>query len=87
MPQQLPSGRWRTRVRHPRTGKQMSARVVIGGPDTYRDRSGGIGRRAQARDMLRTNARVGVTVSRVLERLDNRPALASPGRVHEPSQP
>ena len=32
MPTRLPSGRWRPRVRHPRTGKQLSTRDVIGGP-------------------------------------------------------
>ena len=32
---QLPSGRWRARVRHPKTGKQVTAHQVIGGPHTY----------------------------------------------------
>jgi hypothetical protein len=62
MPMQLPSGRWRTRVRHPRTGKQIPARVVIGGPDTYATEQAAFAAEAQARDILRTNARVGGTV-------------------------
>jgi integrase len=37
MPQQLPSCRWRTRVRHPRTGKQIGAHTIIGGPTTHAD--------------------------------------------------
>jgi integrase len=63
MPTQLPSGRWRTRVRHPRTGRQLSARAVIGGPDTYATRAAAADAEDQARCVLRTNARVGVTVA------------------------
>jgi len=62
MPTQLPSGRWRTRVRHPRTGKQVSARAVIGGPDTYPTEPDAVAAETQARKVLRQNARVGVTV-------------------------
>jgi integrase len=62
MPTQLPSGRWRTRVRHPRTGKQLSARAVIGGPDTYATEQATTAAEAQARTILRSSARVGVTV-------------------------
>src|SRR5436190_659731 len=42
MPTQLPSGRWRTRVRHPRTGKQLSTRAIIGGPETYATKAGAV---------------------------------------------
>src|SRR5512132_2513950 len=63
MPSQLPSGRWRTRVRHPRTGKQLSARTVIGGPETYATRDAATQAEAEARRLLRQNARVGVTVA------------------------
>lgn len=63
MPTQLPSGRWRTRVRHPRTGKQMSARAVIGGPDTYATEKAAAAAEAEARNLLRSNARAGVTVA------------------------
>jgi integrase len=63
MPTQLPSGRWRTRVRHPRTGRQLSARAVIGGPDTYATRDAATAAEDQARRVLRSNARVGVTVA------------------------
>ena len=37
MPNQLPSGRWRARVVHPRTGKQINPAEVIGGPTTHED--------------------------------------------------
>jgi hypothetical protein len=62
MPTQLPSGRWRTRVRHPRTGRQLSARAVIGGPDTYATEDGAAAAEDEARRLLCQNARVGVTV-------------------------
>jgi integrase len=62
MPTQLPSGRWRTRVRHPRTGRQMSARAVIGGPVTYATEDGAADAEKEARRLLHQNARVGVTV-------------------------
>jgi integrase len=62
MPTQLPSGRWRTRVRHPRTGKQLNARAVIGGPDTYATRDAAAAAEDEARRLLRTNARLGVSV-------------------------
>ena len=62
MPQQLPSGRWRTRVRHPRTGKQISARLVIGGPDSYATEPAAKAAEGEARRLLRANVRIGVTV-------------------------
>lgn len=62
MPQQLPSGRWRTRVRHPRTGQQLSAKAVIGGPDTYDTREDAAAAEVEARRLLRENARAGTTV-------------------------
>jgi integrase len=62
MPTQLPSGRWRTRVRHPRNGKQLPARAVIGGPDTYATREAAAAAEDEARRLLRSNARLGVTV-------------------------
>ena len=62
MPTQLPSGRWRTRVRHPRTGKHLSARAVIGGPETYENRESAAAAENEAKQLLRTNARAGVTV-------------------------
>ena len=37
MPHLLPSGRYRGRVRDPRSGKQIAPHVVIGGPSTYPD--------------------------------------------------
>ena len=63
MPTQLPSGRWRTRVRHPRTRKQMSAQAVIGGPTTYPDEPSAHRAEQEAQRVLATNHRVGVTVA------------------------
>jgi integrase len=62
MPSQIASGRWRTRVRHPRTGKQIPARAVIGGPETYATREAARAAEDEARRLLRAGARVGVTV-------------------------
>src|SRR3954468_17865470 len=62
MPQQLPSGRWRTRVRHPRTGKQISTRNIIGGPDTYATKQAATDAEEEARRVIRSGARLGVTV-------------------------
>jgi hypothetical protein len=62
MPTRLPSGRWRPRVRHPRTGKQINPRDVIGGPDTFATAEAAATAEEQARGVLRSNARLGVTV-------------------------
>jgi integrase len=62
MPSQLSSGRWRARIRHPRTGKQLSPQAVIGGPSTYDTEALARGAEKQARELLRSNARAGVTV-------------------------
>jgi integrase len=63
VPTQLPSGRWRTRVRHPRLGKQVSAQSVIGGPDTYPDRQSAQDAEREAAKVLSSRAEVGVTVA------------------------
>src|SRR5262249_19343368 len=55
-------GRWRTRVRHPRTGKHLSARTVIGGPESYATREAAAVAENEARKILRSSARTGVTV-------------------------
>src|SRR5262245_40032059 len=62
MPTQLPSGRWRPRVRHPRTGKYLNPRTVIGGPESYATRDAAAAAENEARKILRTSARTGVTV-------------------------
>ena len=62
MPNQLPSGRWRPRIRHPRTGKHLNPQAVIGGPSTYETEADARRAEDEARDLLRDNARAGVTV-------------------------
>src|SRR4051794_23250922 len=62
MPQLLPSGRWRGRVRHPRTGKQIAPHVVIGGPATYPDEPACRRAEDDAREALTDAAILGVTV-------------------------
>jgi hypothetical protein len=80
MPSQLPSGRWRTRVRHPRTRKQLSARSVIGGPETYATMAGAEAAEAQVRDLLRSNPRVGVTVAEFWHEWISDPLWQRPAR-------
>jgi integrase len=80
MPTQLPSGRWRTRVRHPRTGKQLSARAVIGGPETYPTRDGAAAAEKEARRLLRANARTGVTVREFWEDWTTDPLWERPSK-------
>jgi integrase len=62
MATRLPSGRWRPRVRHPRTGKHLNPQAVIGGPSTYADEAAAVRAEDEARTLLRDNARAGVTV-------------------------
>jgi integrase len=49
-------------VRHPRTGRQLSARAVIGGPDTYATKTAALAAENETRELLRNGARLGVTV-------------------------
>jgi integrase len=62
MANQLASGRWRGRVRHPRTGKQVAAHTIIGGLKTYTTRRAAERAEDEARDALRGAAERGVTV-------------------------
>lgn len=62
MPSQLPSGRWRPRIRHPRTGKHLNPAAVIGGPESYATAEAAAAAEDRARKQLRQNARLGVTV-------------------------
>ena len=62
MADQLPSGRWRARVRHPRSGKQVSAHTMIGGPKTYATERQAEQAEDQARDQLVDHAERGLTV-------------------------
>jgi integrase len=62
MPTPLPSGNWRPRIRHPRTGKQLNPQAIIGGPSTYAEEAGARRAEREALKVLRTNARAGVTV-------------------------
>jgi integrase len=65
MPSQLPNGRWRPRVRHPRTGKQINPATIVGGPETYSpdDHDGAKRAEDEAKRILANNARAGVTVA------------------------
>jgi integrase len=62
MANQLASGRWRGRVRHPRTSKQVAPHTIIGGPKTYPSKR--LAERAEdaARDALVDMAERGMTV-------------------------
>ena len=62
MADQLPSGRWRGRVRHPITGKQVTPAGVIGGPKTFVTRREAERAEDTARDALVDAAVRGRTV-------------------------
>ena len=62
MPQQLPSGRWRTRVRHPRSRKQISAHTIVGGPTTFENEHDARDAENRAATALATSASAGTTV-------------------------
>jgi integrase len=62
MANQLPSGRWRGRVRHPGTGKQVNPADVLGGPRTYPTERQAQRAEDQARDALIDMAERGKTV-------------------------
>lgn len=62
MANQLPSGRWRGRVRDPRTSKQTNPADVLGGPRTYPDKRTAERAEDQARDVLLDLALRGRTV-------------------------
>lgn len=63
MPTKLPSGNWRPRVRHPRTGRHVNPATVIGGPPSYDTEAQARRAEDEARQLLRSNARAGVTVA------------------------
>src|SRR5689334_8057989 len=62
MPNQLPSGRWRTRVRHPRTGRQISAQQIIGGPATYATEREARSAEREAATLLAKSAKAGTSL-------------------------
>ena len=61
MADQLPSGRWRARVRT-LDGRQVSAATIIGGPATHPDEQTAEAAEALARDALLDKAVHGITV-------------------------
>lgn len=62
MPDQLPSGRWRGRVRHPRTGKHVNPAKILGGESTYESEAAAREAEERVRELLRSQARAGITV-------------------------
>jgi integrase len=62
MPSQLPSGRWRGRLRHPRTRKHLNPANILGGPPTYESREAAKAAEDKVRQLLETQAREGITV-------------------------
>jgi integrase len=78
MPNQLPSGAWRARVRNPRTGKQINPAAIIGGPDTFSTRAQALAAENEARELLRSQARLGVTVREFWNEWTTDPLWARP---------
>lgn len=78
MPTQLPSGNWRPRIRHPRTGKQLNPCSVIGGPSSYPDQNAAKRAEIEALKHLRTSTRAGVTVREFWEEWTTDPLWLRP---------
>jgi integrase len=78
MANQLPSRRWRGRVRHPRTGKQVAPHTVIGGPTTYPTKRVAERAEDQARDALLGIAQRGATVREFWSEWTSSPLWARP---------
>jgi integrase len=62
MPSQLPSGKWRGRVRHPRTRKHLNPANILGGPPTYDSPEAARAAEDEVRQLLAARAREGITV-------------------------
>ena len=78
MANQLPSGRWRGRVRDPRTGKQVAPHTVIGGPSTYATQRDAERAEDDARDVLHEHALRGETVGEFWREWTTDPLWARP---------
>jgi integrase len=78
MANQLPSGKWRGRIRHPRTGKQTSPHTIIGGSKTYGTQREAERAEDQARDALLGSAERGVTVREFWTEWTTSPLWARP---------
>ena len=78
MANQLPSGRWRGRVRDPRTGKQVAPAYVIGGPSTYTTQRAAERAEDDARDALLDLAVRGKTVGEFWQEWTTDPLWARP---------
>src|SRR3954470_19877493 len=78
MASRLPSGRWRGRVRDPRTGKQVAPHTIIGGPSTYPSQR--VAERAEdgARDVVVDLALRGKTVDEFWREWTTDPLWARP---------
>jgi hypothetical protein len=78
MADQLPSGRWRGRVRDPRTGKQVIPHTIIGGAKTYPTRRAAERAEDDARDALYDLALRGKTVGEFWQEWTTDPLWARP---------
>jgi integrase len=78
MPDQLPSGRWRGRIRHPRTGKHVNPAKILGGGPTYPTSAAAAAAESEALRLLRSNVRLGITVREWWEEWTTDPLWARP---------
>lgn len=62
MPDQLPSGRWRGRVRHPQTGEQVNVHKILGGERSFATCGDALAAEQEASTLLREKATIGVTL-------------------------
>jgi integrase len=78
MPDRLPSGKWRGRVRHPRTHAHVNPAKILGGPATYESEAAAIAAEDEVRELLQTQARVGITVREWWEEWTSSPLWERP---------
>ena len=80
MADRLPSGRWRGRVRDPRTGKQVTPHAIIGGPKTFATEREAERAEDNARDVLTDLALRGRTVGEFWREWTTDPLWARPAK-------
>lgn len=78
MANQLPSGRWRGRVRDPRSGKQVAPHTILGGPPTYPTKREAERAEDKARDALTDALLRGATVREFWQTWTTDPLWARP---------
>ena len=81
--QQLPSGRWRAQVYDPKSKKNVSVSKILGGVGTFPTKKGAKRARERARDQLDILSQSPGNRCKLLEPMDDRPAVRAAKGLHE----